>query len=105
MEHFSQQHLKAVPTEPEHLVRKTDLDHKIGVGIVTESLENGLSNVQLLSSNGQPDGEMVKNVMMQPTSAVLVVEQSGVVFGIRNNTPPVTDLEWIVDPPSSKNAQ
>ena len=66
MKNFSQQHLKVAATEPEHVVRKAELDQKIAVGVEIERHSDGRSNVQLLDSDGQATGKIVHNVVMLP---------------------------------------
>ena len=68
MKTFSQQFLKVAATEPEHLVRKVELDRKIAVGVEIEQLPNGRSNVRLLDGDGQPTGNIVRNVIVLPVS-------------------------------------
>ena len=69
MKNFSQQHLKVAPTEPEHVVRKTELDRKIAVGVEIERFPDGRSTVRLLDADGLPTGKVVRNVIMLPRCA------------------------------------
>ncbi|HBT78282.1 MAG TPA: hypothetical protein DEB39_15465 [Planctomycetaceae bacterium] len=67
MDNFSQLNLKVPPNEPEHVVRKIELDRKVAVGVEVERFSNGLSTVRLLDATGRPTGNIVRNVVMLPT--------------------------------------
>jgi hypothetical protein len=94
MDIYSQPHLKAAATEPEHSVRKAEFDTTIGslnrlksynksnlVEAINEfnrvfvgaalAVEHGRATVQLLDASGQANGNIIHDVIMLPISVAV----------------------------------
>jgi hypothetical protein len=85
MNFYSQIKQYAAPIEPEHLIRKQDLDaalngfyppsvpqhrQRIAVGGLVAEEPNGRATVQLLDAMGIPAGILVRNVILLPVQNV-----------------------------------
>ncbi|MDR2706547.1 MAG: hypothetical protein LBC02_12270 [Planctomycetaceae bacterium] len=94
MDIYSQPRLKVAATEPEHSVRKAEFDQTIGglnrlkscnksnlVDAINEfnrvfvgaalAVEHGRATVQLLDASGEPNGNIIHDVILLPVSVAV----------------------------------